>query len=352
MLNYIIKRLLYGLLVLFGVTIIVFFLFNGLGDPARLTLGQRADVATIEAVNQELGLDKPSHIQFAMYLNDVLPLSIHEDTDKNQEKYDYNKLLPLGANRYLVAKTPYLRRSYQSKRKVTEILTEALPKTVLLGFAAITLATIVGIFFGVIASLHQFKFIDNSILITSILGISQPSYFSGIILALIFGYWLKDYTGLNYTGGLYELNDYGEEVLVLKNLILPAIALGIRPIAIIVQLTRSTMLEVLSQDYVRTAYAKGLSRKTVIFKHALRNALNPVITTISGWLAAILAGAYFVEIIFDYKGLGYVTINALNNLDFPVAMGAVLFTAVLFVFVNILVDILYGLLDPRISLQS
>lgn len=350
MINFILKRLLYGILVLLGVVVIVFVLFNGLGDPARLTLGQRADVATIDAINKELGLDQPRSVQFLMYLNDVLPISVHEDTPENQAKYEYTKLVGAGTN-CIVAKTPYLRRSYQTKRKVTTVLLEALPKTLILGLTAIIFASIIGIFLGVIAAVYQYTFTDNTILITSILGISQPSYFSGIILALIFGYWLHDYTGLNYTGGLYELNDYGEEVLVLKNLILPALALGIRPIAIIVQLTRSTMLETLSQDYVRTAYAKGLPKYKVIFKHVLRNALNPVITTISGWMAAILAGAYFIEIIFDYKGLGYVTINALNNLDFPIAMGAVLFTAVLFVIVNIFVDIIYGLLDPRVAVK-
>ncbi len=350
MVAFVIKKLLYGILVLFGVIVIVFFLFNGLGDPARLTLGQRADVATIEAVNKELGLDQPRWKQFLVYLNDVSPISIHEDTPKNEQKYEYSKLLPVGSST-LVAKTPYLRRSYQSKRKVTDILLEALPKTLILGFTAILFATIIGVILGVIAAIKQFTFIDNSILVSSILGISQPSYFSGIILALIFGYWLGDWTGLNYTGGLYELNDYGDEVLTLKNLILPAIALGIRPVAIIVQLTRSTMLETLSQDYIRTAYAKGLSRYVVIMKHALRNALNPVVTVISGWLAAILAGAYFIEIIFDFKGLGYVTINALNNLDFPVAMGSILFAAVLFVIVTTLVDIIYGFLDPRVSVK-
>ncbi len=351
MLNFIAKRILYGILVLYGVITIVFFLFNGLGDPARLTQGQRTDVATLDAVRKELGLDKPLLVQYGMYLNDVSPISFHENTDDNRSKYNYTPLLPLGG-KTMVAKRPYLRYSYQSKRQVTEILMEALPKTIILGLSAIIFASIVGIFFGVIASLNQFNAVDNSILVTSILGISQPSYFSGIILALIFGYWLGDYTGLNYTGSLYELDDYGNEKLVLKNLILPAIALGIRPIAIIVQLTRSTMLETLSQDYVRTAYAKGLGKWTVIFKHALRNALNPVITTISGWLASILAGAYFIEIIFDYKGLGYETINALNTLDFPVAMGAILFAAVLFVVVNIFVDILYGILDPRVSVKN
>lgn len=350
MLQYFIRRLLYGVLVLLGVVVIVFWLFNGLGDPARLTLGQRADVATIEAVNKELGLDKPRSVQFIMYLNDVLPISIHENTPQNKEKYGYLTLLGTGS-KVLVLKAPYLRRSYQTKRPVTAMLLEALPKTVILALTAMLFASVVGIVLGVFAAVRQFSWADNAILVGSVLGISQPSYFSGIILALIFGYWLGDYTGLNYTGGLYEINDLGEEVLHLKNLILPALALGIRPVSIIMQLTRSSMLDVLSQDYIRTAQAKGLGRMKIIFKHALRNALNPVITAISGWLAGLLAGAYFIEIIFDYKGLGYVTINALNNLDFPVAMGAVLFTASLFVVINLLVDMIYGILDPRVSYQ-
>ncbi|MEZ4885041.1 MAG: ABC transporter permease [Chitinophagales bacterium] len=351
MIAYIIKRLLYGILVLFGVTVIVFVLFNGLGDPARLTLGQRADVATVEAINKELGLDKSLPEQFAMYIRDISPVSIHEDTPANQQKYEYTKRMSFGST-VLVTKTPYLRRSYQTKRKVWDILMVALPKTIILGLAAITWATIIGIFLGIIAAVRQFSGLDNTILVGSILGISQPSYFSGILLAMIFGYYLSDWTGLSHTGQLYEMNNYGEDVLVLKNLILPAIALGIRPIAIIVQLTRSAMIETLSQDYIRTAYAKGLSRYTVIAKHALRNAMNPVVTVISGWLASVLAGAYFIEIIFDYKGLGYETVNALNNLDFPVAMGAILFAAVLFVFITIFVDVIYGILDPRVSFKK
>lgn len=351
MIAYIIKRLLYGILVLFGVTVIVFVLFNGLGDPARLTLGQRADVATVDAINKELGLDQPLPVQFAMYMQDISPISIHKDTPANQQKYEYTKRMSLG-DKVLVTKTPYLRRSYQTKRKVWDILMTALPKTIILGLAAITWATIIGIFLGIIAAIRQFSGLDNTILVGSILGISQPSYFSGILLAMIFGYYLSDWTGLSHTGQLFEMNNYGEDVLVLKNLILPALALGIRPIAIIVQLTRSAMIETLSQDYVRTAYAKGLSRYTVIAKHALRNAMNPVVTVISGWLASVLAGAYFIEIIFDYKGLGYETVNALNNLDFPVAMGAILFAAVLFVFITIFVDIIYGILDPRVSFKK
>jgi peptide/nickel transport system permease protein len=138
----------------------------------------------------------------------------------------------------------------------------------------------------------------------------------------------------------------------LKNLILPAITLGIRPLAIITQLTRSAMLDVLDQDYIRTAYAKGLTKKQVIWKHGLRNALNPVITAITGWFAELLAGAFFVEYIFGWKGIGKVTVDALEKLDFPIVMGSVLLTATIFVFVNILADILYSIVDPRIKLEA
>jgi len=348
MIGFVIRKVLYGFLVLFGVTLLVFILFKAMPDPARLTMGQRADVASVEAIIKAEYLDKPVPVQFAYYLNDLSPLSFYQDTPENKDEYRYTKLLGASGSTALVLKPPYMRRSYQTRKRVTSILLDALPTTVILGVSAIIFASIIGIFLGVIAAIKQFSFFDNSILISTVLGISQPSYFSGVILALVFGYLLADYTGLNHTGQLFGLTDLGDEVFQPKNLILPAIALGIRPVAIIVQLTRSSMLDVLSQDYIRTAKAKGLSKFKVLFKHGLRNALNPVITTISGWFASILAGAYFIEIIFDCKGLGYETIKALNNLDFPVVMGSVLFTATIFVTMNILVDLLYGVLDPRV----
>src|SRR5690606_32534775 len=161
----------------------------------------------------------------------------------------------------------------------------------LLGLFAITLASVIGIILGVFSALKQYSFWDNFILTGSVMGISQPSFFSAFLIAIIFGYYLSDWTGLNHQGSLVVLDDFGDEVFVWKNLILPVMALGIRPVGIIAQLTRSSMLDVLSQDYIRTASAKGLSYYTVIFKHALRNALNPVLTSISGWLAAVLTGA-------------------------------------------------------------
>lgn len=351
MYKFILNKLFYGILVLIGVVFVVFALFNILPvDPARLTLGQRADVESVEAINKELGLDKPKYVQFALYLNDLSPISINDNNEKTKEKYNYIKLFNLNKTEALVIKPPYLRRSYQTKENVAEILKRALPQTIILAFAAMFIASVIGILLGVIAAVKQHSWFDNLAMSLSVLGISVPSYFSAIVLGFIFGIVLHKYTGLEQTGGLFMIDDYGNEVLMLKNLILPAIALGSRPIGIIFQLTRSTMLDVLSQDYIRTAKAKGLSNLTVLFKHALRNALNPVVTAISGWFAGLLAGAFFVEVIFDIKGLGYTAVDALQKFDFPVAMGSVLFTAIVFIIMNILVDIMYAVLDPRIRI--
>ncbi|MCL4168590.1 UNVERIFIED_CONTAM: hypothetical protein GTU68_057805, partial [Idotea baltica] len=187
------------------------------------------------------------------------------------------------------------------------------------------------------AALNQNTFLDHALISVSVLGISIPSFVSAILMAMVFGYYLSDYTGLNLTGQLW--------------LILPAITLGIRPLAIIVQLTRSAMLEVFSQDYIRTAYAKGLNKYQVVIKHALKNGMNPVITAVSGWLASLMAGAFFVEYIFDWKGLGFITIKAVQSLDFPVVMGVTLFVAAVFVLINIFVDLMYAVIDPRIRLS-
>ena len=163
---------------------------------------------------------------------------------------------------------------------------------------------------------------------------------------------LHRYTHLNMTGSLYEVDDFGENVYIQwKNLVLPAIVLGIRPLAVVIQLMRNSLLEVLTQDYIRTAKAKGLSTYKIIRKHALKNALNPVVTAVSGWFASMLAGAVFVEFIFNWNGLGREIVNALNTLDLPIIMGSVLTIATMFILINILVDILYGVLDPKIRVK-
>jgi peptide/nickel transport system permease protein len=181
---------------------------------------------------------------------------------------------------------------------------------------------------------------------------SIPSFFSAILFAWLFGFVLKEYTGLEMTGSLYVVDDFGEHIYIQwKNLVLPAIVLGIRPLAVVIQLMRNSLLEVLNLDYIRTAKAKGLTNYQVIKNHALKNSLNPVITAISGWFASMLAGAVFVEYIFNWNGLGKEIVNALNTLDLPVIMGSVLVIASLFIIINILVDIIYSWLDPRIRLK-
>lgn len=359
MLTYTLKRLLYGILVLLGVVTLVFFLFNILpGDPARMMLGQRADAESIEIINRDLGRDKPIAIQYVNYLNDLLPISIHNNSDSDNyfflapEKYaPYTQLIKLG-NVSIVLKSPYLRRSYQSQRKVSEIISSAFPQTALLAIVALGFALVVGILLGVLSALFKDSWIDRLTLVVSTLGMSLPSFFAAILIAWFFAYVLADLTHLNMFGNLYTVDDYGTgEYLDLRNLILPAITLGIRPLATLTQLTRNSMLEALSQDYIRTARAKGLPFLRVVFHHALRNAMNPVVTSASGWLAGLLAGAVFVEYVFDWKGIGIVIVDGLDKYDFPVVMGSILFICVLLIVINIITDILYGILDPRVRIQ-
>ncbi|MDP9230968.1 MAG: ABC transporter permease [Bacteroidota bacterium] len=349
MIKYITKKLLYGLLVLIGVVVLVFFLFQGFGDPSRLIMGQTGDSATQANIRKELYLDQPKWKQFLYYLNDVSPISVH---NREEIKKKNLKGIFIGGEKKMAIKVPYLRRSYQSKKEVWIILMEALPGTLILAIAAMIIAVLLGIPLGVMAAVKQNTWVDTSAIFGSIIGISAPSFFMGIIIAYVFGFLLSDYTGLHITGNWFEIDENsGAKRWALQNLILPAITLGIRPLAIITQLTRSAMLDVLDQDYIRTAYAKGLSKGVVVWKHALRNALNPVITAITGWFAELLAGAFFVEYIFGWKGIGKVTVDALEKLDFPVVMGAVLVAATFFILINILADILYGVIDPRVRIQ-
>ncbi len=349
MLPYIIKKLLYGILVLLGVVILVFFLFQGFGDPARLVMGQSGDAATQANIRKELYLDQPKWKQFLHYLNDVSPICIHTREEIANKKL---KGFFLGGDTRVGLKLPYLRRSYQSKREVGAVLMQALPGTLILAVAAMFIAILLGIPLGVAAAVRQNTWVDTSAIFSSIVGISAPSFFMGIIIAYIFGFVLSDWTGLHISGSWFEVDDQtGEKRLSLQNLLLPAITLGIRPLAIITQLTRSAMLDVLDQDYIRTAYAKGLSKQRVIWRHGLRNALNPVITAITGWFAELLAGAFFVEYIFGWQGIGKVTVDALEKLDYPVVMGSVLVAAAFFVLINLLADLLYGIVDPRVRLE-
>ena len=358
MLNFLLRRIISGFLVLAGVTIIIFLLFNVLpADPARMMLGQRADSVSVSIINRDLGIDRPLYQQFMMYVNDLSFLSVFNTVNPSsrfyldRSKYTHAVKLVTVNNKSLVLKAPYLRRSYQNKRTVASILAEKIPETAVLAFSAILFATFIGIALGILSALNKNSWIDRLALAFAVSGVAVPSFFVAILFAWIFGFVFSHFTGLNMTGSLYSIDPFTGEHLELKNLILPMIVLGIRPLSIIVQLTRSSLLEVLSQDYIRTAKAKGLGRTAVIVRHGLQNALNPVITAISGWLGSLLAGAVFIEYIFGWNGIGKLTVTALDNYDLPVVTGIVLFISVVFIVLNILSDILYGLIDPRIRVS-
>jgi peptide/nickel transport system permease protein len=343
---------------LFGVVTVIFLLFNVLpGDPAQMMLGQNEDSEQLATVKQKYGFDKPLSTQYFYYLNDLFPISFHSKdatdyTYLKEGKYASTTLFSIG-NTTTVLKFPYLRESFTKQgKKVSEVLSETLPNTFVLAVSAIVIAISIGIILGIISALYKDRWIDKTIQIFSTFGMSIPSFFSAILFAWFFGFVLHKYTHLEMTGSLYELDDFGESKhLKLKNLILPAIVLGIRPLAVVIQLMRNSLLEVFNQDYIRTARAKGLSEFQIIRRHALKNALNPLVTAISGWFASMLAGAVFVEYIFGWNGLGKEIVNALNTLDLPVIMGSVLIIALLFIIINIFVDIIYVWLDPKVKLE-
>jgi len=340
------------------VVTVIFFLFNVLpGDPAQMMLGQNEDSQQLAIVKQKYGFNKPISTQYLYYLNDLLPISFHSNNPKDytflsENKYCAVTLFSVG-NTSTVLKVPYLRESFTKQgKKVSDVLAETLPNTFVLAVSAIVIALVLGICLGIISALYKDQWMDKVIQIFSTLGMSIPSFFSAILFAWIFGCLWHSYTHLEMTGSLYELDDYGEAMHIQwKNLILPAVVLGIRPLAVVIQLMRNSLLEVFNQDYIRTARSKGLSEFQIIWNHAIKNAMNPVVTAISGWFASMLAGAVFVEYIFGWNGLGKEIVNALNTLDLPVIMGSVLIIAILFIIINIFVDIIYAWLDPKVKLN-
>lgn len=352
---YLLNKLGYALLTLLGVVTVIFFLFTVLpGDPARMMLDQNENSEQLAAIKKKYGFDQPIYKQYIYYLNDLSPLSLHSNAPSDYTFLNENKYRFLSLYRFssatLVLKFPYLRESFQKSGKpVTEVIGETLPNTFVLAVSSILIAIFLGLLLGVFSALVKDSKTDRAIQLLSTLGMSLPSFFSAILFAWFFAYVLHRYTGLRMTGSLYELDDFGEKYAIQwKNLILPAVVLGIRPLAVVIQLMRNSLLETLTQDYIRTARAKGLSEFQVIKNHAFKNALNPVVTAISGWFASMLAGAVFVEYIFGWNGLGKEIVEALNTLDLPIIMGAVLTIAVMFVLINILVDVVYAWLDPKI----
>ncbi len=308
MLAYIARRGAAALGVLFGVATVTFVLnFVLPGDPARLLAGQRADAETIAAIRQQLGLDQPLPVQYVRFLGRLLQGD--------------------------------LGRSYVTNRPVLEIILERFPATALLTVSSMLLATVLGVLLGVLAAVRPNSWLDTLLMLLALVGISVPSFVAGLLVLLLFGVVLGWFPIAGYI-------DQGWEYLVL-----PMLTLALRPMSIIARMTRSSMLDVLGQEYIRTALAKGVPTGRVLLRHALRNALNPVVTTVSAWFAGLLAGAFFVEYIFNWPGIGSVAIAAIEKLDYPLIQGTVLFAAVVFVVVNAIVDVLYAVVDPRVQLR-
>ncbi len=339
------SRVASGLLILISVVVLIAsIIYLAPVDPTRLSFGQRSDSATIAQKKQELGLDKPLYAQLVDYLADLSPVVFTQNLDK----YDGFVVADIRLSSYhFLLKKSNLRVSYQTGNKVSTMVRQALPKTIILALASFIFAAIFGILFGVISAAKKDTWIDKSLLAVATLGISVPSYVAAIVMAIIFGFVFHNITGLNIQGSIFEINDYGDDYVAWKNLILPAIALGIRPVSIIMQLTRSAVLEVMGQDYIRTAKAKGLSFIKIMWRHIMPNAMNPIVTSLTGWLASLLAGAYFVEKVFNFKGIGELTINGLINYDLPVILATVIFICSVFIVINIITDMLYILIDPR-----
>lgn len=306
MLIYIVRRLLAGIPVLIGVSLITFILMNVVpGDPVTASFEKRADAETIARIRKEMGLDRPLVVQ---YLEFVGKASIGN----------------LGS-------------SFRSKLPVADSIAQALPMTARLASTAMGVALAIGIPFGVAAALRKNSWIDYMATVTSLSFISAPVFWVAIIAQLVFGLQLDLFPISGYEGPIY--------------LVLPACVLGTRYAASIARYTRASMLDVLNQDYVRTARAKGLGERIVIWKHALKNALVPLLTVIGLEVGGLLTGSILTESVFGLPGIGRLTIQAIQYRDFPMIEGTVLFTAVVFVLANMLVDISYSLVDPRIRMS-
>jgi peptide/nickel transport system permease protein len=352
------KKIGYQLLVLWGVVTVVFFLFNLTGsDPVQNLVGENANQEVVTNMRNKLRLNHSLGIRYLEYLNNLSPFSINRSNNFSEAFYadsnSYNGWsIQISEKRALWIKFPSLGKSFITDKSVSSIFAESFPGTLVLALGSILLSLIIGIPLGIWAFQKKDSLIDKTVLFVSAIGMAGPSFFVALIVAWIGAVLLRDYTGLSMTGSWYSVDVWEGKYIDLKNLILPMITLMIRPLAIIVQLTRSSMLDVMSQDFIRTARAKGLSETRVLYRHALPNALNPVVTAVSGWFASLLAGAVFVEFVFGWKGIGQELFTAIEKQDQPIVMGGVILVSTVFIVVNILVEWVYGLLDPRIRTSS
>ncbi|HUR92752.1 MAG TPA: ABC transporter permease [Gemmatimonadaceae bacterium] len=307
MLSFIVRRLLLAIPTLFGVLVIVFLLlYVAPGDPVQEMVGERADPETVARLRAELKLDDPLHMQFAHYAGGV----VQGDLGK----------------------------SYITRRPIRQDIAERFPKTLQLAGAAMLLASIVGITIGILSARVPGGWFDRISLGVAYLGISFPVYWVGLILILVFAVMLRWLPPSGYGG--------------IEYLILPALALGSRSIAFLARVTRSAMLDVLGSDFVRTARAKGQSERVVITRHALRNALIPIITVLGLDFGYYLTGSILTETIFGWPGLGRYVVNAIARRDLPAIQGSVLFLSVVFVLVNLITDLAYAKADPRVAYKT
>jgi ABC-type dipeptide/oligopeptide/nickel transport system permease component len=332
LLKYIIRKLLLLMPVLFGVTLATFMVMHLFTtDPTEMILGQHATTQRVEALREELGLNKPIYVQFGDYLSNALQGD--------------------------------LGKSVITKTSITDELMRRFPATVELALTAIFIATIMGILLGVISAVKQNSIYDYGTMVTALMGVSMPIFWLGLMMIILFSVilgWLpasgrigigmqpETITGLYLVDALLT-GDMGAFINAFEHLIMPALALGSYSTAIIARMTRATMLETIRQDYIRTARAKGLTEKVVIFKHALRNALIPVVTVIGLQMGALLGGAVLTETVFSWPGIGSYLVEGIMVSDYPRVQGAVLLVGTIFVLVNLLVDVLYSYLDPRIQ---
>ena len=323
-----VRRLVRGLAVLWGSFTLVFIVFASVPDPARQLAGQQADPAVIADIRAKFGLDDPP---LTRYFNALGALSPIGTTESGRWGF----------------RVPDLGQSFTRQESVTELLLAAFPATAILALVALVFAIVVGIPMGLIAARHPGGVFDRVVVGGSVLGMSAPSFFMAIMIGFLFAVKWGGWTGLPLTGSLWDLDDSGQVHISLVHLILPAFTLGLRPLAVLSQLMRGAALDVLSAPHVRTARAFGATGAQVMRHHVVRNALNPVVTAASGWLAQLLAGAVFVEFVFGWRGLGFLLFEALEQHDLPVVMGGVLLVSFTFVLVNALADLTYRLLDPR-----
>ncbi|MFI7078891.1 ABC transporter permease [Micromonospora sp. NPDC049903] len=314
MARFVIRRLVQSGVVLIGVTLVVFLLIQLVpGDPVRVALGTRFDQETYEALRARSGLDKPLVPQYFDYLFRAL--------------------------------TGDLGVSFRSGRPVTAILLERLPATLSLALTAVLFAVLVAFPLGIVSAIRSGSLVDHAVRVFSQFGVSVPDFWMGIMGILLFAGVL----GWLPPSGYVALTE--DPVRWASHVALPAATIGLVTASILTRFIRSSMLEVLSEDYVRTAEAKGLRARVVVLRHVLRNALIPVVTVVAVQLASLLGGVIVIEVLFAWPGIGRLTFDAVRARDYPVLQGAVLLVAALFLLVNLLVDVLYARLDPRIRVR-